>query len=47
MYDIAGNNLKNGMGIWNDMFLNAQAGKTAHPAVVALMEKERKDAEAR
>ncbi|VDP29527.1 unnamed protein product [Schistosoma mattheei] len=46
MYDIAGNNLKNGMGIWNDMFLNAQAGKTAHPAVVALMEKERKDAEA-
>lgn len=47
MYDIAGNHLKNGMGIWNDMFLNAQAGKTAHPAVVALMEKERKDAEAR
>ncbi|CAH8458049.1 unnamed protein product [Schistosoma turkestanicum] len=47
MYDITGNHLNNGVGIWNDMLLNAQAGKTAHPAVVALMEKERKDAEAR
>ncbi|CAH8831967.1 unnamed protein product [Trichobilharzia szidati] len=47
MYDMPGNHLKNGMGIWNDMLSSAQAGKTAHPAVVALMEKEKKDAEAR
>ncbi|KAH8854344.1 Muscle calcium channel subunit alpha-1 [Schistosoma japonicum] len=47
MHNITGNHLKNGMGIWNDMLLNAQAGKTAHPAVVALMERERKDAEDR
>lgn len=35
-----------GGGLMNNFGMNAQAGQTAHPAVMALLEKEKKEAEA-
>ncbi|TPP39753.1 Voltage-dependent L-type calcium channel subunit alpha [Fasciola gigantica] len=35
-----------GAGLMNNFGVNAQAGQTAHPAVMALLEKEKKEAEA-